>query len=135
MELNDYLNSLNEHGFRVSHENDENYGFEYEGLTFLLMYDESCPDFLRIALPHFDEYNDTEERDLENKLINRINLEYRYLKLILIKNALWSFFEAKVYRKEDIHDMIGTAVGCLATSFFEYFNLKEKEQENDEENQ
>lgn len=133
MELNDYLNGLNEHGFRVSHENGDNYQFDYEGLTFLLMYDESSPDFLRIALPHFDEYNDAEERELMYLLISKINLEYRYLKLVLIKNALWSFYEAKVYRKEDILDMLGIAVGCLATSFLEYFNLKEKQQENDTE--
>lgn len=96
------LEILGNLGFKLKEENDGmSYGFNYEGLNLLYIYNESDEDFLNISLPGILEVE--EDKFLHAcALVEKINSTLKYVKAYMLGNNVWLFYERELFGGEDL---------------------------------
>ncbi len=95
------LEAFDSLGFKLEDEGNGGYGFTYEGLNLLLLYNEDDTDFLNIALPGIFEAEDGKVLQV-CALMEKINSTLKYVKAYLFGNSVWMFYERELFDGEDL---------------------------------
>lgn len=96
-------------GFKLEDEENGGYGFTYEGLNLLLLYNEDDTDFLNIALPGIFEAEDGKVFQV-CALMEKINSTLKYVKAYLFGNSVWMFYERELFDGEDLPMVISRMI-------------------------
>lgn len=103
------LEALANLGFKLNEEEGPEYGFTYEGLNLLYLYNENDEDFLNISLPGILEIE--EGKALQAcALIEKINSTLKYVKAYAIGNNVWLFYERELFGEEDLMAVISRII-------------------------
>lgn len=104
------LEALGNLGFKLKEENDgTSYGFSYEGLNLLYMYNENDEDFLNISLPGILEVE--EDKFLQTcALLEKINSTLKYVKAYILGGDVWMFYERELLGGEDLMIVISRMI-------------------------
>lgn len=113
VEFQNYLSSLSE----VSNikEDDNTIFFEYKGLFFLFVTDESDQYYFRLILPNIADKNNIKGELDVNKVINDYNNKFKVVKMSLLENSVWLSIEQLFYSKERINDLFTRVINILET--------------------
>lgn len=87
-------------GFVLEPEENANYSFIYEGMNFLLVYNDSDEEFLSLSLPGI--YECEEGKALQAcALMEKINSTLKYVKTFICGSSIWLFYERELIGDED----------------------------------
>lgn len=102
-------------GFNLEDNESLGFSFNYEGITYLYMYNEDDEDFLNISVPGI---YDLEEDNKENydALKEKINSTLKYVKAYTLGKGLWLFYERDLLGNEDLEEVIRRMILHLAAA-------------------
>ena len=102
-------------GFNLEDNESLGFSFNYEGITYLYMYNEDDEDFLNISVPGI---YDLEEDNKENydALKEKINSTLKYFKAYTLGKGLWLFYERDLLGNEDLEEVIRRMILHLAAA-------------------
>lgn len=92
-------------GFELEELDDFGCKFEYEGSNYLWMYCDNDDDFLNIALPGVLDLEKTDEM-LFYKLMDHLNGTLKYVKVNMLYDSMWFFYERELLGNEDLERVI-----------------------------
>lgn len=94
---------------------EEQISFQFEGLNYIFVYDNSDLNFFRLLLPNI--YNINDDRERYNQMINDFNNTYKVVKAIIVsQNQIWLSVEQFVYSNERIELLFERCVMLLRTT-------------------
>ena len=88
-------------GFKLEEVDGMGYGFKYEGLNMLYMYNESDEDFLNVSLPGIMDVDESNGLQI-CALLERINSTLKYVKAYILGGSVWLFYERELFGDEDL---------------------------------
>lgn len=86
--------------------------FEYEGSTYLWMYDDNDEEFLNITLPGVLDLEKDNEM-IFYKLLDYLNSTLKYIKANTLHDSLWFFYERELIGDENLERVISRMVSHL----------------------
>lgn len=109
-EFRNYLSLLSD----VSNVNEENntISFEYKGLFFLFVTDESDQYYIRLLLPKIATKDNLNTDDVHT-VINEYNNKFKVVKVSLWGESIWLSIEQFLYSKERANDLFTRAISIL----------------------
>lgn len=117
-EVGAYLSS---EGLRPQ-ETDFGYVFEYQNLTFFIIWDDKDDQYLKIALPGIFNVDDN-NRDDALVAVNEVNKEWKVIKSVVTDNEVWVVAEQFVDKDPKLSDLVPRTINILMggrMSFYEY---------------
>ena len=117
-EVGAYLSS---EGLRPQ-ETDFGYVFEYQNLTFFIIWDDKDDQYLKIALPGIFNVDDN-NRDDALVAVNEVNKEWKVIKSVVTDNEVWVVAEQFVDKDPKLSDLGPRTINILMggrMSFYEY---------------
>ena len=117
-EVGAYLSS---EGLRPQ-ETDFGYVFEYQNLTFFILWDDKDDQYLKIALPGIFNVDDN-NRDDALVAVNEVNKEWKVIKSVVTDNEVWVVAEQFVDKDPKLSDLVPRTINILMggrMSFYEY---------------
>lgn len=99
-------------GFELEELDDFGCKFEYEGSNYLWMYCDNDDDFLNIALPGVLDLEKTDEM-LFYKLMDHLNGTLKYVKVNMLYDSMWFFYERELLGNEDLERVIPRMISHL----------------------
>ena len=117
-EVGAYLSS---EGLRPQ-ETDFGYVFEYQNLTFFIIWDDKDDQYLKIALPGIFNVDDN-NRDDALVAVNEVNKEWKVIKSVVTDNEVWVVAEQFVDKDPKLSDLVPRTIKILMsgrTSFYEH---------------
>lgn len=92
----------------------EQISFQFEGLNYIFVYDDSDSNFFRLLLPNV--YSIEENRDKYDTMINDFNSMYKVVKAIVTsQNQIWLSVEQFVYSEDNIELLFERCIMLLKT--------------------
>lgn len=108
---------------------EEQISFQFEGLNYIFVYDNSDSNFFRLLLPNI--YSIEKERSIYDIMINDFNSMYKVVKAIITsQNQIWLSVEQFVYSDENI-DMLFERCVMLLKATIELFQKKINEADSE----
>lgn len=117
-EVGAYLSS---EGLRPQ-ETDFGYVFEYQNLTFFIIWDDNDDQYLKIALPGIFNVDDN-NRDDALVAVNEVNKEWKVIKSVVTDDEVWVVAEQFVDKDPNLSDLVPRSINILMggrMSFYEY---------------
>ena len=117
-EVGAYLSS---EGLRPQ-ETDFGYVFEYQNLTFFIIWDDKDDQYLKIALPGIFNVDDN-NRDDALVAVNEVNKEWKVIKSVVTDDEVWVAAEQFVDKDPNLSDLVPRTINILMggrMSFYEY---------------
>lgn len=117
-EVGAYLSS---EGLRPQ-ETDFGYVFEYQNLTFFIIWDDKDDQYLKIALPGIFNVDDN-NRDDALVAVNEVNKEWKVIKSVVTDDEVWVVAEQFVDKDPNLSDLVPRTINILMggrMSFYEY---------------
>lgn len=117
-EVGAYLSS---EGLRPK-ETDFGYVFEYQNLTFFIIWDDNDAQYLKIALPGIFNVDDN-NRDDALVAVNEVNKEWKVIKSVVTDDEVWVVAEQFVDKDPNLSDLVPRTINILMggrMSFYEY---------------
>lgn len=117
-EVGAYLSS---EGLRPQ-ETDFGYVFEYQNLTFFIIWDDNDDQYLKIALPGIFNVDDN-NRDDALVAVNEVNKEWKVIKSVVTDDEVWVVAEQFVDKDPKLSDLVPRSINILMggrMSFYEY---------------
>lgn len=117
-EVGAYLSS---EGLRPQ-ETDFGYVFEYQNLTFFIIWDDNDDQYLKIALPGIFNVDDN-NRDDALVAVNEVNKEWKVIKSVVTDDEVWVVAEQFVDKDPKLSDLVPRTINILMggrMSFYEY---------------
>jgi hypothetical protein len=117
-EVGAYLSS---EGLRPK-ETDFGYVFEYQNLTFFIIWDDKDDQYLKIALPGIFNVDDN-NRDDALVAVNEVNKEWKVIKSVVTDDEVWVVAEQFVDKDPKLSDLVPRTINILMggrMSFYEY---------------
>ena len=117
-EVGAYLSS---EGLRPK-ETDFGYVFEYQNLTFFIIWDDKDDQYLKIALPGIFNVDDN-NRDDALVAVNEVNKEWKVIKSVVTDDEVWVVAEQFVDKDPKLSDLVPRTIDILMggrMSFYEY---------------
>lgn len=117
-EVGAYLSS---EGLRPQ-ETDFGYVFEYQNLTFFIIWDDNDDQYLKIALPGIFNVDDN-NRDDALVAVNEVNKEWKVIKSVVTDDEVWVVAEQFVDEDPKLSDLVPRSINILMggrMSFYEY---------------
>lgn len=117
-EVGAYLSS---EGLRPK-ETDFGYVFEYQNLTFFIIWDDKDAQYLKIALPGIFNVDDN-NRDDALVAVNEVNKEWKVIKSVVTDDEVWVVAEQFVDKDPNLSDLVPRTINILMggrMSFYEY---------------
>lgn len=117
-EVGAYLSS---EGLRPQ-ETDFGYVFEYQNLTFFIIWDDKDDQYLKIALPGIFNVDDN-NRDDALVAVNEVNKEWKVIKSVVTDDEVWVVAEQFVDKDPKLSDLVPRTINILMggrMSFYEY---------------
>lgn len=99
-------------GFELEEFDDFGCKFVYEGSNYLWMYCDNDDDFLNIALPGVLDLEKTDEM-LFYKLMDHLNGTLKYVKVNMLHDSMWFFYERELMGDEDLGHVIPRMISHL----------------------
>lgn len=91
---------------------EEQISFQFDGLNYIFVYDNSDSNFFRLLLPNI--YSIEKERSIYDILINDFNSMYKVVKAIITsQNQIWLSVEQFVYSEDNIDLLFERSVMLL----------------------
>lgn len=98
------LNTFKNLGFEMEDFEELGYGFDYEGLHYLLLNNDE-EEFLNIAIPAVYEKSDSNELEFY-KVIDKLNTALKYIKANELFGSIWLFYEREMIGEEDLEKLL-----------------------------
>lgn len=123
-------------GFELEELDDFGCKFEYEGSNYLWMYSDNDNDFLNISLPGVLDIENVDEM-LFYKLMDHLNGTLKYVKVNMLHDSMWFFYERELMGDEDLERVIPRMVSHLYHAMdmlhkgFEKCSSDDRNNEND----
>lgn len=111
VEFRNYLSLLSD----VSNIKEENntISFEYKGLFFLFVTDESDQYYIRLLLPNIATTDNLKNGVDIHTIINDYNNKFKVVKVSLWDKSVWLSIEQFLYSKERANDLFTRAISIL----------------------
>lgn len=113
------LNVLKKLGFQLREFRNDTYGFQYEDINFLFLYDEDDNNFLNIAVPAVAKVCDDNVNDIL-LMSDRFNYSLKYVKAHCIGETLWLSYERELLGGEDFQEIIPKMIINLEKSLYHF---------------
>lgn len=127
------LNTFKSLGFELEEIDDFGHAFMYEGINYVWMSNNEDKNFLSIGVPAILDKPD-EEEVLFYKLVDMFNGTLKYIKLNIIGDSLWMFYERELFGdEEDLEKLVSRMIVQLEMAFRYFKKLSREAQENDNE--
>lgn len=99
------LNAFKNLGFEMEQLEDIGYGFEYEGLHYLLVNGGDDEAFLSIALPAVLDKPELEDVKFY-QVMDKLNSTLKYIKVNEFADGMWIFYEREMVGEEDFENLL-----------------------------
>ena len=99
------LDTLKDLGFEVRKTEGFGYSFKYEGRHYVYAPNENDEDFLSIAIPFVEEYNEEDSKAFY-QLMDKLNSARKYVKAYMIEDGMWLFYERELYGDENFKALL-----------------------------
>lgn len=113
-----YLSSI---GVNVKEGNDTTINFEYNGLQYLFLTDQTDPYYFRLILPNIAVLSD-ENKSKIPQVVNSSNSKFKVAKAIILEDKVWVSVEQFVYSKDNINELFHRALNLLGTFVTDFRN-------------
>lgn len=87
--------------------------FEYKGLFFLFVTDESDQYYIRLMLPNIATIDNLRTETDIYTVINEYNNKFKVVKVSLLDKSVWLSIEQFLYSKERANDLFTRAISIL----------------------
>lgn len=111
VEFRNYLSLLSDVS-NVKEENDT-ISFEYKGLFFLFVTDESDQYYIRLMLPNIATIENLKTGTDIHTVINEYNNKFKVVKVSLWDKSVWLSIEQFLYSKERANDLFTRVISIL----------------------
>lgn len=112
VEFRNYLSLLSDVS-NVKEENNNTISFEYKGLFFLFVTDESDQYYIRLLLPNIAKIDNLKPDVDVHTVINEYNNKFKVVKVSLWDKSVWLSIEQFLYSKERANDLFTRAISIL----------------------
>lgn len=109
---------MSELGFIISELDENVYGFEFERLQFLMMFNSNDEKYVQFCVPCLVERNEVDDADF-NKLKEYLNCELKYVKCYEIGDGLSLFYERYLDSEVGLENVIRHIINWLACGVLE----------------
>lgn len=99
-------------GFELEELDDFGCKFQYEGSNYLWMYCDNDDEFLNISLPGVLDLEKVDEM-LFYKLMDHLNSTLKYVKVNMLHDSMWFFYERELMGDEDLERIIPRMISHL----------------------
>lgn len=99
-------------GFELEELDDFGCKFQYEGSNYLWMYCDNDDEFLNISLPGVLDLEKVDEM-LFYKLMEHLNGTLKYVKVNMLHDSMWFFYERELIGDEDLERVIPRMISHL----------------------
>lgn len=118
VEFRNYLSLLPDVS-KIKEENNT-ISFEYKGLFFLFVTDESDQYYIRLMLPNIATIDALKTGTDIHSVINEYNNKFKVVKVSLWDNSLWLSIEQFLYSKERANDLFARLTNILVIVINEF---------------
>lgn len=119
------LDTLKKLGFELKMMDGLGYGFIYEGRRYVYSPNESDDEFLSIALPFVEEYNE-EDSKVFYQLMDKLNAERKYVKAYKVDDGMWLFYERELGENEDYEKLLQRMIIQLDVALYFLHKFKDE---------
>ena len=127
------LNAFKSLGFELEEIDDFGHAFMYEGINYIWMSNTDDENFLSIGVPAILDKPD-EEEVLFYKLVDMFNRTLKYIKLNIVGDSVWMFYERELFGgEEDLEEPVSRMIVQLEMAFRYFKKLSREVQESDNE--
>lgn len=116
-----YMDFLAKKKFHHRLDSDGDVIFQFCGMSYVLMAEESDPRFVRILLPAFWKIESDIERSRALEAINEINLKYKVAKMGIVSNRVVSMAELWMELPKDLPKDFERILKCLSVSVKQFY--------------
>lgn len=120
-------------GFELEQLDDIGCKFQYEGSDYLWMYSDDDDDFLNISLPGVLDLDKVDEMFFY-KLMDHLNGTLKYVKVNMLQESMWLFYERELMEDEDLERVISRMVSHLYHAMDMLYKNIEKCSSDDSDN-
>lgn len=99
------LEAFSDLGFKLEERVGNCYGFEYEDIRMLYIYNDDDEDYISISLPGILGFEDCDASQIYT-LMNKINSTVKYVKAYSLNDNVWLTYEYKLMDGENLIDVI-----------------------------
>ena len=126
------LNAFKSLGFELEEIDDFGHAFMYEGINYIWMSNTDDENFLSIGVPAILDKPD--EEVLFYQLVDKFNGTLKYIKLNIVGDSLWMFYERELFGgEEDLEEPVSRMIVQLEMAFRYFKKLSREVQESDNE--
>ncbi len=86
--------------------------FKYQMATFLFINNDEDEEFFQLAMPHIYQVTD-DNRDIVLEAANKTNTSMKVVKISVLGDSVWAFFEILLDQSPDVKDIIPRALNIL----------------------
>lgn len=127
------LNAFKSLGFELEEIEELGHVFMYEGINYIWMSDTDDENFFSIGVPAILDKPD-EEEVLFYQLVDKFNRTLKYIKLNIVGDSLWMFYERELFGgEEDLEELASRMIVQLEMAFRYFKKLSREVQECDNE--
>ncbi len=109
--------ALRKMGFKLKHMDEKAYVFNYEGNPYLYIYNKEDKNFLVLAVRKDLDGDDMDELDILKK-VNSFNNRVKYVKAVLVENAIVVSYERASLGNEDWEELLKHMIQRLDSGIF-----------------
>ncbi len=109
--------ALRKMGFKLKHMDEKAYIFNYEGNPYLYIYNKEDKNFLVLAVRKDLDGDDMDELDILKK-VNSFNNRVKYVKAVLVENAIVVSYERASLGNEDWEELLKHMIQRLDSGIF-----------------
>lgn len=89
--------------------------FKYQMATFLFINNDEDEEFFQLAMPHIYQVTD-DNRDIVLEAANKTNTSMKVVKISVLCDSVWAFFEILLDQSPDVKDIIPRALNILMSA-------------------
>lgn len=124
--------ALRKMGFKLKHMDEKAYVFNYEGNPYLYIYNKEDKNFLVLAVRKDLDGDDMDELDILKK-VNSFNNRGKYVKAVLVENAIVVSYERASLGNEDWEELLKHMIQRLDSGIFWFHEAIDNDDVDDDE--
>ena len=124
--------ALRKMGFKLKHMDEKAYVFNYEGNPYLYIYNKEDKNFLVLAVRKDLDGDDMDELDILKK-VNSFNNRVKYVKAVLVENAIVVSYERASLGNEDWEELLKHMIQRLDSGIFWFHEAIDNDDVDDDE--
>lgn len=116
-----YMEFLAKKKFQHRLDSDGDVIFQYGGMSYVLMAEETDPRFVRILLPAFWKVDSDIERSRALEAINEISLKYKVTKMGIVSDRVVAMAEFWMDIPKDLYKDFERILKCLSVTVKQFY--------------